>query len=53
MYVNGAFWPGLIVMAAGAALALLRRRIAPQKANALAAVGLALACAGAVMTVAL
>lgn len=53
MYINGVFWPGIVVMLVGAVLALGRGRIAPQKANAIAAVGLALACAGALLTVTL
>ena len=53
MRIHGVFWPGIVVMLAGAVLALGRGRIAPKRANAVAAVGLALACAGALMTVAL
>jgi hypothetical protein len=53
MHVNGAFVPGLAVMAIGAALAVFRGRVFPKKPNAAAAIGLALACAGAIMTVAL
>ena len=53
MYINGAFWPGIVVMRVGAVLALGRTRIAPKKANAVAMIGLALACAGALLTVTL
>ena len=53
MRIHGVFWPGIVVMLAGAVLALGRGRIAPNRANAVAAVGLALTCAGALMTVAL
>ena len=53
MHINGVFWPGIVMMIVGAILALGRTRIAPEKANALAVVGLALACAGALLTVTL
>ena len=48
---SGVFYPGIAVMAVGAALALLRERVAPKHAGLAAGIGLALACAGALMTV--
>lgn len=49
--VQTVFWPGIVVMVIGAALALLRGRVCKKNPNIAAVIGLTLACAGALMTV--